>query len=87
MEDARLVIENKYLVLNNVYLILGFCRNLIPISKLHEQSYGILFYENGIVISITGLDICHACMENMLYILKPSEQISLNTELFNVAKP
>ena len=26
-------------------------------------------------------------MENGLYILKPYEQISLNTELFNVAKP
>ena len=87
MGDARLVIENKYLVLNNVYFIPGFYRNLIPISKLHEQSYGILFYENGIVISRNGLDICHACMENRLYILKPYEQISLNTDLFNVAKP
>lgn len=75
------------MVLNDVYFIPGFCRNLISISKLHEQLFGISFYNNGISIKKNGLEICYACMENGLFVLKPCESLSLNAELFKVAYP
>ena len=52
--------RNKFLVLNNVFFIPGYRRNLISISMLHEQLFGISFINNEIVISRNGLDICHA---------------------------
>ena len=57
---ARLYFENKYLVLNKVYFILGFRRNLISISMLHEQLFSVSFYNNMIVISRNGFEICYA---------------------------
>ena len=40
---ARLDFGNNFLVLNNVYFIPGFRRNLISISLLHEQLFSIFF--------------------------------------------
>ena len=60
---ARLNFRNKFLVLNNVFFIPGFMRNLIFVSMLHEQLFSISFINNEIVISINGLDICHAKRE------------------------
>ena len=57
---ACLNFRNKFLVLNNVFFIPGFKRNLIYVSKLHEQLFSISFINNEIVISRNGLDICHA---------------------------
>ena len=70
---ARLNFRNKFLVLNNVFFILGFRGNLISISMLHEQLFSISFINNEIVISRNGLDICHAKPKNGLYILRPTE--------------
>ena len=64
--DVRLELGNKFLILNNVYCIPGFRRNLISVSKLFEQLFTISIYNNQIVISINGLNICHANNENGL---------------------
>ena len=59
MGVAHLNFRNKFLVLNNVFFIPGFRRNLISVSMLHEQLFGISFINNEIGISRNGLDICH----------------------------
>ena len=69
--EARLEFRNNYLVLNNVYFIPGFTRNLISICMLYEQLFSISFYNNMIVISRNGFEICHAKPENGLYLLRP----------------
>ena len=50
-----LELGNKFLVLNNVYCIPGFRRNLISVSKLYEQLFTVSFDNNQIVISRTSL--------------------------------
>ena len=84
---ARLNCRNKFLVLNNVFFIPGFRRNLISVSMLHEQLFSICFINNEIVISRNGLDICHAKPENGLYVLRPTELSLNNSELFKVEHP
>ena len=44
---------------------------------LHEQLFSISFINNEIVISINGLDICHAKPKNGLHVLRLTER-SLN---------
>ena len=68
-----LELGNKFLVLNNVYCIPGFRRNLISVSKLYEQLFAVSFYNNQIVISRNGLNIFHANNENRLYMLRPNK--------------
>ena len=87
MGVARLNFRNKFLVLNNVFFIPGFRRNLISVSMLHEQLFSISFINNEIVISRNGLDICHAKPENGLYVLRPTERSLNNSELFKVEHP
>ena len=52
---ARLEFGNRFLILNNVYFIPGFRRNLISISVLHEQLFNISFYNNMIIFREMGL--------------------------------
>ena len=73
MGVAHLNFRNKFIILNDVFFIPGFRRNLISVSMLHEQSFSISFINNEIVISRNGLDICHAKLENGLYVLRPTE--------------
>ena len=84
---AHLNLRNKFLVLNNVFFIPGFMKNLISVSMLHEQLFSISFINNEIVISRNGLDICHAKPENVLYVLRPTERSLNNSELFKVEYP
>ena len=84
---VRLELGNKFLVLNNVYCIPELRRNLISVSKLYEQLFAVSFYNNQIVISRNGLNICHASNENGLYILRPNKRTLLNTEMFRVEHP
>ena len=70
VEVARLHLRNKFLVLNHVFFIPGFRRNLIYVSMLHEQLFSISFINNEIVISRKGLDICHAKPEKWAVRLK-----------------
>ena len=85
--DARLNFRNKFLVLNNVFFIPSFRRNLISVSMLHEQLFRISFINNEIVISRNGLDICHAKPKNGLYVLRPTKRSLNNSELFKVEHP
>ena len=71
--EARLEFGNSFLILNNVYFIPGFRRNLISISVLHEQMFNISFYNNMIIISRNGFEICQAKLENGLYLLRPEK--------------
>ena len=84
---SHLNVRNKFLVLNNVFFIPGFRRNLISVSMLHEQLFSIYFINNEIVISRNGLDICHAKPKNGLYVLRPTERSLNNSELFKVEHP
>ena len=81
---ARLNLRNKFLVLNNVFFIPSFRRNLISVSMLREQLFSISFINNEIVILINGLDIFHVKPENGLYVLRPTERSLNNSELFKV---
>ena len=54
MGAVRLELGNTFLVLNNVYCIPGFRRNLISVSKLYEQLFTVSIYTNQIVISRNG---------------------------------
>ena len=87
MGVARLNFRNKFLVLNDVFFITRFRRNLISVSMLHEQLFSISFTNNEIVISRNGLDICHAKPEYGLYVLRPTERSLNNLELFKVEHP
>ena len=84
---ACLNFRNKLLVLNSLFFIPGFRRNLIFVSMLHEQLFSISFINNEIVISRNGLDICHAKLENGLYVLRPTERTLNNSKLFKVEYP
>ena len=78
--EAYLQFGTKYLDLENVYFILNYSRNLISVSKLAEQSYGISFNNSKIFISKNSLHLCFANLEDGLYVLKPYEtfHIALN---------
>ena len=78
--EARLAFENKFLLLNSVYFIPNFRRNLISISELCKQLFTISINNNAIIISRNGLEIYRACLEYGLYVLRPFESYSLNTE-------
>ena len=84
---AHLNFRNKFLVLDNVFFIPNFRRNLISVSMLHEQLFSISSINNEIVILRNGLDICHAKPENGMYVLMPTEQSLNNSELFKVEHP
>ena len=87
MGVTRLNFRNKFLVLNNVFFIPGFRRNLISISMLNEQLFSISFINNEIVIARNGLDIFHARPKNGLDVLRPTERSLNNSELFKVEHP
>ena len=87
VEVAHLNFRIKFLVLNNVFSIPGFRRNLISVSMLHEQLFSIYFINNEIVISSNGLDICHEKPKNGLYVLRSTERLLNNSELFKAEHP
>ena len=77
--------NNKYLLLNNVYFILDFKRNLISILKLHEQFVYVSFDINSVTIYKNGMTICSVYVENCIYFIKPIFNNLLQTEIFKVA--
>ena len=85
--QACLVLGKNYLLLDNVYFIPAIRRNLISISELCRQLFSISFNNNEIIISRNGFEICHACLDNGLYILRPNESFTFNTEMFKIANP
>ena len=57
------------------------------VSLLVEQSFGISFNDNKIVILKNDLYLCFPNSEDVIYVLKPYENISYSTKLFKVTKP
>ena len=87
MGEARLAFKNKFLVLELVYFIPYFRRNLISVSELCKHSFSVSFNNNSIIISRNSLEICSANIEYGLYVLRPMKSFILNTEIFRVANP
>ena len=87
VDQARLFLRTKYLLLDNIYFILNIRRNLISVSELCRELFSISFNNNEIIISRNGFEICHACLDNGLYVLRPYESFTFNTEIFKIAKP
>ena len=85
--EVRLVFNNKFLILNNVYYVPNILRNIILISQLCEQLLTISFNNNAIVIYRNDMEICSTCLKNGLYVLYPYESFNFNIEMFRVAKP
>ena len=84
---VRLHFGSCFIVLNNVFLIFGFTRNLISVSKLLEQLYFVSFNNKFVIIAKNGLNICSGLNENNLYVLRSLIHTTLlNTELFKVKK-
>ena len=79
--------NNKFLVLNNVYFIHSFRRNLISVSSLFEQSFQVSFNNNSVIISRSGLNICTGFIDSGLYMIRPKSNSLLNIEMFRVEQP
>ncbi|RYE04781.1 MAG: hypothetical protein EOP33_08580, partial [Rickettsiaceae bacterium] len=84
---VRLRFGNKYLILDSVYFIPGFCRNLISVSELLKQKFSLSVNEKTMSVSLDGRLICDALLYNGLYVLTPENKCSFNAEMFKVAKP
>ena len=85
---VRLHFGSCFIILNNLFLLPGFSRNLISISKLLEQLYFVSFNNKFVIIAKNGLNICSGLNENNLYVLRSLIHTTLlNTELFKVEKP
>ena len=87
MEEARLVFRNKCLLLDNVYFIQNFSRNLILVFELCKQLFAICLNNNEIMILRNGVQISCAKLENGLYVLHIFQSQNYHTEMFKVAKP
>ena len=83
--QALLVLGKNYLLLDNVYFIPAIRRNLISVSELCRQLFSISFNNNKIIISCNGFEICHAYLYSGLYVLRPNESFTFNTEIFKIA--
>ena len=84
--EVHLVFNNKFLILNNVYYVPNFFRNIISYSRLSEQLFTIFSFINSMIISRNSVDICSGNLENGLYVLYPYETVTLNTEMFKLAQ-
>ena len=56
--------NNKYLILINIYFIPNFKRNLISVSKLHEQLVSVSFDINFVIIYKNGITIFFGYADN-----------------------
>ena len=54
---------------------------------LQLEQFVMTFTSSNISISFNGSQLCIACLENRLYILRPNEPLALNNDLFKAAKP
>ena len=71
--DVKLSIINRFMFLENLYIVPKIKRNLIYISCLIEQSYNVTFSLNDAFISMNGVHICSTKLEDNLYVLIPNE--------------
>ncbi|KAL4025380.1 hypothetical protein IC575_013770 [Cucumis melo] len=84
--DAKLFFGNKFMFLENLYIVPKIKKNLVSVSCLIEHMYSINFSMNEAFISKNGVHICSAKLENNLYVLRPNEaKAVLNHEMFRTA--
>ena len=84
--DAKLFFGNKFMFLENLYIVPKIKRNLVSVSCLIEHMYSINFSMNEAFIYKNGVHICSAKLENNLYVLRPNEaKAVLNHEMFKTA--
>ena len=84
---VRLSFANyKYLLLDNVYFILDFKRNLFSISRLYEQFIIVSFDIDSISLSKNGTNICSSLVDDGLYFIKPIFNEALQTKMFKVTE-
>ncbi|KAL0553858.1 hypothetical protein IC582_007762 [Cucumis melo] len=84
--DAKLFFGNKFMFLENLYIVPKIKRNLVSVSCLIEHMYSINFSMNEAFIYKNGVHICSAKLENNLYVLRPNEaKAVLNHEMFRTA--
>ncbi|MCQ7016867.1 DDE-type integrase/transposase/recombinase, partial [Clostridioides difficile] len=76
--------NNRRLVLKDCLFVPFFRKNLISVSKLVMNGYGIAF-TNNVVISMDGQFICSGTMENSLYVLKPITPTMQHMEINNTS--
>ena len=53
---------------------------------MYGQLFSMSFNNNSNIISRSNFEICHVCMENGLYVLKPYESLTYNSEIFRIVK-
>ena len=51
------------------------------------ERFVMTFTSSNISISFNGSQLCIACLEHGHYIMQPNEPLTLNNDLFKVAKP
>ena len=59
---------------------------MISFSKLCKKLFSISFNNNEIIIFCNSFEICHACLDNELYILRTYESFTYNTKIFRIEK-
>ena len=70
--------NNKYLLLNDVYFVPDFGKNLLSVARIVEQGYS-LNYNNGFEILQGNMIICKTILIENLYYVKPIIQHVYNT--------
>jgi len=79
--SIKLIFENSFIVLNNVYYVPVFGKNLISVARLIEQGYSLDFNNDVIQILKNGFMITSTVMINNLFYIKPNIPTICDTEL------
>lgn len=72
----------KFIILNNVYFVPDFSKNLISFGRLEEQGFSFNI-DNGIELFSDGCFITKAQRVDSIYYLYPVEPSNLDTEVNN----
>ena len=86
--DAKKNFRNRFLFLENLYIVPKIKRNLISVSSLIDQQlYPVTFSLNEVFISKNSLYICRlSYWKQLVCIKRPNEaKVVLNHEMFKTA--
>ncbi|KAI3453969.1 hypothetical protein Pfo_010632, partial [Paulownia fortunei] len=71
--------DKKHLVLRNCYYVPNITRNLISVALLFRQGYYVHFSSMAVDIFLNKALICKGCLNNDLYVLKPTDSLLYHT--------
>ncbi|KAI3457782.1 hypothetical protein Pfo_014445 [Paulownia fortunei] len=71
--------DKKHLVLRNCYYVPNITRNLISVALLFRQGYYVHFSSMAVDIFLNKVLICKGCLNNDLYVLKPTDSLLYHT--------